>query len=93
MRYVISYDISNDRRRQRIAKILQNYGWRVQESVFEVCLDDGLRRRLERQLESAWEAEEEGSIRIYPCCKTCLDGTSGVGNLIDVPADAKNWIF
>lgn len=33
--YVISYDISNDRRRNKIAKILLDYGRRVQYSVFE----------------------------------------------------------
>lgn len=33
--YVISYDISNDKIRTKIAKELENYGRRVQFSVFE----------------------------------------------------------
>ena len=32
--YVIAYDIPNDRRRQKIADLLEGYGKRVQYSVF-----------------------------------------------------------
>ena len=33
MRTVVSYDISNDRRRRKVATILEGYGYRVQYSV------------------------------------------------------------
>lgn len=36
--YVAAYDITEDRRRVQIARILTNYGRRVQQSVFEVWL-------------------------------------------------------
>ncbi len=35
-RYLVAYDISDDRRRTRIAKCLEGYGDRVQYSVFVV---------------------------------------------------------
>ena len=35
---MIAYDISEDRIRYRVAKILENYGTRVQYSVFECKL-------------------------------------------------------
>jgi CRISPR-associated protein Cas2 len=35
-RYLIAYDITDDRRRGRLAKLLQSFGDRVQYSVF-VC--------------------------------------------------------
>jgi len=35
-RYLIAYDISDDPRRNRVAKLLESYGDRVQYSVF-VC--------------------------------------------------------
>ena len=34
MQYVICYDISDDRRRSRIASLLLDFGTRVHESVF-----------------------------------------------------------
>ncbi len=37
----ISYDITDDLRRQRLAKVLSNFGYRVQKSVFELENDAG----------------------------------------------------
>lgn len=39
---VVSYDIVNDRQRQRLAKVLGDYGQRVQKSVFECRVDERL---------------------------------------------------
>ena len=36
--YLISYDISNDKRRLKVMKALEDYGTRVQYSVFECWL-------------------------------------------------------
>lgn len=38
--YLVSYDISSDRRRKKIVNILENYGKRIQYSVFECDLDE-----------------------------------------------------
>jgi CRISPR-associated protein Cas2 len=38
MLVLVVYDISNDRRRDRLATFLEGYGRRVQESVFECFL-------------------------------------------------------
>jgi CRISPR-associated protein Cas2 len=39
MRVVVSYDISDDKRRRKVAQIMEGYGYRVQYSVFECDLD------------------------------------------------------
>jgi len=36
MRYIAAYDISDDRRRLAVSKVLRKFGERVQESVFEL---------------------------------------------------------
>ncbi|MDP2834259.1 MAG: CRISPR-associated endonuclease Cas2 [Pseudomonadota bacterium] len=36
---IICYDIADDRRRFQVARELEGWGWRVQESVFECLLD------------------------------------------------------
>lgn len=44
-RYVVVYDISNNRERSRASKILAGYGVRVQKSVFECrCTRGGVSR-------------------------------------------------
>ncbi len=63
--YVITYDISCDRRRKAISDLLEGYGTRVQYSVFECVLSkkkyDELRRRLKRVFK-----EGDDSLRFYP---------------------------
>lgn len=38
-RYVAAYDVSDDRRRGRVARVLSGYGERVQRSVFLIWLE------------------------------------------------------
>lgn len=72
--YVISYDISNDRLRNRISKTLEGYGQRVQYSVFECEITEKQFKKLYRGLLTFMSelGEEEGSIRIYALCGACV---------------------
>lgn len=45
-RYVLAYDVPDDRRRTRLAKVLSQYGDRVQYSVFVADLSPAARVRL-----------------------------------------------
>lgn len=66
---MIAYDISDDRIRYRVAKILENHGSRVQYSVFECRLREQERDRLHEQL---IELLDQGdSLRWYPLCAWC----------------------
>jgi len=62
--YLVSYDIPNDRRRTKVASLLQDYGQRVQFSVFEVWLTQATQRELLGRLEKLIDAEED-SVRLY----------------------------
>ena len=46
--YLIAYDIAHRKRLYRVAKVMEDYGTRVQRSVFECRLDA---RRLQQLLE------------------------------------------
>ncbi len=70
MFYIISYDIPDDKRRQKIAKILLNFGDRVQYSVFEAILSDELLKEMVSSLTRV-SRDKEDSIRIYQVCKEC----------------------
>ncbi|WP_448526976.1 CRISPR-associated endonuclease Cas2 [Parathermosynechococcus lividus] len=63
--YVIAYDIPNNKRRRKVAELLEGYGQRVQFSVFEARLApkqlQQLRDRLCRRLKPS-----EDHVRIYP---------------------------
>ncbi len=62
-KYVIAYDISNQRERNRVSKILCGYGFRVQKSVFECSLSAGGKAKLEEELEQL--DLQSGFLHIY----------------------------
>lgn len=61
--YAIIYDVTDDRERTRVAKILIGYGFRVQKSVFECKLSRGDRKSLVARLEAL--ALQTGSVKLY----------------------------
>jgi len=83
MRVVFSYDVTDDRRRNRLAKRLRDHLHRVQYSVFEGEVDERERVKLERLVYEELSLEVD-SVRIYSLCRGCagtvrLFGTSIYG--------------
>jgi CRISPR-associated protein Cas2 len=58
-RYVVAYDISDDARRDRLARTLGTYGDRVQYSVFLVDLRPAKLVRMRAELEQLIEPGED----------------------------------
>ncbi|HAB18205.1 MAG TPA: CRISPR-associated endonuclease Cas2 [Verrucomicrobiota bacterium] len=57
--YVAAYDLTEDRERNRVAKVLEGFGFRVQFSVFELRLSPASKTRLlnrlsELNLKTGW---------------------------------------
>ena len=67
---VISYDISDDGTRSKVANVLADYGKRVQYSVFECRVDTKTLEKIITMLKPF--AEGNDSIRVYQICETCL---------------------
>lgn len=70
MFYLITYDISQDRRRHHLAKVLEGFGYRVQRSVFEAHLSRSQFKALKRAVASIIEPTED-SVRYYSLCTAC----------------------
>jgi CRISPR-associated protein Cas2 len=62
--YVIAYDIPDDRRRTRIAKVLESYGDRLQYSVFIVTARPAKLVRMRDSLTGLVKANED-SIAVF----------------------------
>ena len=63
--YLVCYDVVKDRRRNRVAHLLEGYGLRVQKSVFECVLTEHQYEMLHRKLGNYIEAAED-QVRFYP---------------------------
>jgi len=68
--YVIAYDVTDDRRRLRVAKLLEAVGERVQGSVFEAYLTRVEVEKLLKQAGKTLQADED-SLRLYVLCEPC----------------------
>jgi len=69
MFYIVSYDIPDDQKRNKIAKTLLDFGAQVQYSVFECILDNKLLEKMTAKL--ARMVSDEDSVRIYALCAKC----------------------
>ncbi len=63
--YLVCYDIVEDRRRNRVMKLLKGYGFHVQKSVFECYLSATQLERLSKRLSREVDVKTD-SVRIYP---------------------------
>ena len=77
--YLVSYDISSDKKRRKVANEMENYGRRVQFSVFECRLTRARLRQLYGKLLPLCTGETD-SIRIYSLCETCAEKVTIIGN-------------
>lgn len=75
---VVAYDIPDDRRRKRVANILEDYGERVQYSVFECELTKEQRATMERLIADEIDESEDG-VRLYAICERCVKRISILG--------------
>ncbi|OQX79154.1 MAG: CRISPR-associated endonuclease Cas2 [Candidatus Omnitrophica bacterium 4484_70.1] len=75
---VVSYDIIDDRVRQRVANILEDYGVRVQYSVFEVEIDEKhfgiMKERIFKEIDKTSD-----KIHFYFLCNDCKKKIEYVG--------------
>ena len=77
--YVVAYDISNDRRRTRLHKLLCGYGEWTQFSLFECFLSEAelvaLRDKMDRLLNA-----KEDCVRLYHICAACVPKAETIGS-------------
>jgi CRISPR-associated protein Cas2 len=85
-RYVIAYDVEDDGRRAKLARLLLDYGDRVQRSVYEAILTaEELKEVLE---EVAKYVSDKDSLRAYPLCAACSEKVVALGWSVETGARA-----
>ena len=79
MTYIFSYDITDVRRRNQIAKTLNQFGLRVQKSVFQCDVPPEKAHNIKNNLLEIIAVEED-SVLFYPVCNDCLEKARFLGN-------------
>lgn len=83
MKYVVAFDISDDRTRYRAVKILLEYSYRVQKSVFEGFFSKESLEECLGRLEALIDPRTD-SVRSYQLCAVCADCIQNKGTGPDI---------
>lgn len=67
---VIAYDLSHDRRRTKLHKLLLDYGTPVQFSLFECWLTQKEIEQLQARIRKLIRPKDD-HVRVYMLCNTC----------------------
>lgn len=86
---VVAYDVTDDRRRQKIAKTLEKFGKRCNFSVFECFITEAKIARLQEKLKSF--AGVDDCILYYYLCKSCIKKREVLGKE-PVDSDEIVWV-
>lgn len=86
-RYVVAYDIPDDRRRNQVARFLNGYGERIQYSVWECLLSADQAEKMRQGLARRIQGEDD-RVRIYRLCPVCAAEAQTLGRaspVVEVP--------
>lgn len=84
---VVAYDIPDDRRRGKVAKVLEGYGERLQYSVFECRLTKVQYLRLRERLRELIVVDED-AVSFYFLCAEDVDKIERMGGRRPLPEGA-----
>ncbi len=92
MNMIVAYDIADPKRLYRVAKIIKDYGFRVQKSIFEVKLNDRQFLEMKTRIESEIEMDEDG-VKYFPLCEKCAGTFENIGNGIFIDPDKEYYVY
>lgn len=83
MRYLICYDISDDKCRRQVVKYLESIAYRIQYSVFRAeCTKEQI-AKIKDRLKSLSKGYDNVIITIVPICSSCVAGIWQYGKPIE----------
>ena len=89
MIYLFAYDIASDRVRNRVSNLLEDYGVRVQKSVFELRVTKPRSRTLARRIGRL--IDQGDSLRVYPIPQRSIFAIEVFGS--GLPPEASDFIL
>lgn len=72
MLILVAYDISSPRRLAKVARLMKNFGGRVQKSVFECDFNERLYVEMKQKIEKIIDLQKD-SVRYYILCENCRE--------------------
>jgi len=92
MNMIVAYDIADERRLTKVAKVMLDYGVRVQKSIFEVAVNKQVFREMKQRVEKIIVWEEDG-VKYFPVCERCAGTVEIIGQGQFTDPDKEYYIY
>lgn len=92
MNMIIAYDIADPKRLSRIAKLMLDYGVRVQKSIFEVSITPPAFQGLKKKVEKIIAPEADG-VKYFPLCEPCAGAVEIIGQGQFTDPDREYYVY
>ncbi|MBU1055691.1 MAG: CRISPR-associated endonuclease Cas2 [Proteobacteria bacterium] len=92
MNMIVAYDIADEKRLARVAKIIKDYGIRVQKSIFELEIDSNTFAEMKSRVEKQIVPEEDG-VKYFPVCEKCAGTLEIIGEGIFIDPDKEFYVL
>lgn len=89
---IIAYDIADVKRLAKVAKIMLDYGTRVQKSIFEVTATEAAFKEMRRRVGTVINNEADG-VKYFPLCEKCSGTVEIIGQGLYLDPDAEYYIY
>ncbi len=89
---IVAYDIADPKRLNKVAKVIKDYGIRVQKSIFEVDVDKTVFEEMQLRIEEIIEPSEDG-VKYYPLCEKCAGTVEIIGQGIFIDPDEEFYVL
>lgn len=92
MNMIVAYDITDTKRLARVAKVMLDYGVRVQKSIFEVEVTPAVFRELKGRIEKSIDHDTDG-VKYFPLCEKCAGTVEIIGQGQFTDPDQEYYIY
>lgn len=92
MNMIVAYDIADPRRLNKVAKVIKDYGIRVQKSIFEVAVNNNLFLEMKSRIEDIIEPTADG-VKYFPLCEKCAGTVEIIGQGIFIDPDEEFYVL
>lgn len=89
---IVTYDISEPSRLLRVAKVMEDFGVRVQKSVFEVEITGSIFEKMKARIEKEIKPEIDG-VKYFPLCRKCAGTLEIIGQGRYVDPDEEFYVI
>jgi CRISPR-associated protein Cas2 len=92
MNMIVAYDIADVKRLAKVARVVKDYGLRVQKSIFELEINIQSFLEMKARVENEIVPEEDG-VKYFPLCEKCAGTLEIIGQGIFIDPDEEYYVL